>query len=98
MAESISFDYSNAMFMVSEDDIAAMKERVLEAKKILLDRTGEGNDYLGWLDLLQKVCLNASIAALAPRQEPPIPITIKISESFWIFLAAALILENSSLS
>ena len=29
MAESISFDYSNAMFMVSEEDIAAMKERVL---------------------------------------------------------------------
>ena len=51
MAESISFDYSNAMFMVSEEDIAAMKERVLEAKKTLLDRSGEGNDFLGWIDL-----------------------------------------------
>jgi len=51
MAESISFDYSNAMFMVSEEDIAAMKERVLDAKKVLLDRTGEGNDFLGWIDL-----------------------------------------------
>ena len=51
MAESISFDYSNAMFMVSEEDIAAMKERVLDAKKTLLDRTGEGNDFLGWIDL-----------------------------------------------
>ena len=51
MAESISFDYSNAMFMVDDSDIAAMKDRVLEAKKTLLDRTGEGNDFLGWIDL-----------------------------------------------
>lgn len=51
MAESISFDYSNAMFMVSEDDIQAMKERVLEAKQTLLERNGEGNDFLGWIDL-----------------------------------------------
>ena len=51
MAESISFDYSNAMFMVDESDIVAMKDRVLEAKKTLLDRTGEGNDFLGWIDL-----------------------------------------------
>mgnify|MGYP002514928215 CR=1 FL=1 len=51
MAESISFDYSNAMFMVDDADIATMKEKVLEAKKTLLDRTGEGNDFLGWIDL-----------------------------------------------
>ena len=29
MAESISFDYSNAMFMVDDADIATMKEKVL---------------------------------------------------------------------
>lgn len=44
MAENISFDYSNAMFMVDEADIAAMKERVLAAKETLLNKTGEGND------------------------------------------------------
>ena len=43
MAESISFDYSNAMFMVDESDIVAMKDRVLEAKKTLLER-------FPWLD------------------------------------------------
>ena len=51
MAESSKFDYSNTRFMVSDEDIAAMKERVLEAKKTLLDRSGEGNDFLGWIDL-----------------------------------------------
>lgn len=49
--ENISFDYSNAMFMVSDEDIAAMRPRVEEAKKTLLERTGEGNDFLGWIDL-----------------------------------------------
>ena len=49
--ENISFDYSNAMFMVSEEDIAAMRPRVEAAKKTLLERTGEGNDFLGWIDL-----------------------------------------------
>lgn len=51
MAESISFDYSNTRFLVSDEDIADMKERVLEAKQTLLDRSGEGNDFLGWIDL-----------------------------------------------
>ena len=44
--ENISFDYSNAMFMVSDEDIAAMRPRVEEAKKTLLERTGEGNDSI----------------------------------------------------
>lgn len=51
MAESISFDYSNAKFMVSDEEIKAMEVRVLEAKQTLLDRTGEGNEFLGWIDL-----------------------------------------------
>ena len=51
MTESIRFDYSNAMFMVDDSDIESMKERVLAAKETLLNRTGEGNDFLGWVDL-----------------------------------------------
>lgn len=51
MVEGIRFDYGNAMFMIEDNDIASMKERVLEAKKTLLDRTGKGNDFLGWIDL-----------------------------------------------
>ncbi|MBQ8148201.1 MAG: glucose-6-phosphate isomerase [Lachnospiraceae bacterium] len=51
MDYNISFDYSNAQFMVSEDNLAAMSKRVLDAKDLLLSRTGAGNDFLGWLDL-----------------------------------------------
>lgn len=51
MDYNISFDYSNAKFMVSDDNLKAMSKRVLDAKDVLLSRTGAGNDFLGWLDL-----------------------------------------------
>lgn len=37
--------------LVTEGDIAAITPKVLEAKKTLYNKTGEGNDFLGWLDL-----------------------------------------------
>ena len=51
MDYNISFDYSNAKFMVSDDNLKAMSKRVLDAKEVLVSRTGAGNDFLGWLDL-----------------------------------------------
>ena len=37
--------------MVSDDNLKAMSKRVLDAKDVLVNRTGAGNDFLGWLDL-----------------------------------------------
>lgn len=51
MDYNISFDYSNAKFMVSDDNLRAMSKRVLDAKEVLVSRTGSGKDFLGWLDL-----------------------------------------------
>lgn len=51
MDYNISFDYSNAKFMVSDDELKAMTKRVLDAKDMLVNHTGAGNDFLGWLDL-----------------------------------------------
>lgn len=51
MDYNISFDYSNAKFMVSDDNLKAMSKRVLDAKEVLVSRTGSGKDFLGWLDL-----------------------------------------------
>lgn len=36
---------------VTEGDIAAITPKVLEAKNTLYNKTGKGNDFLGWLDL-----------------------------------------------
>ena len=51
MAKNIKFDYANTACMVSEADMNAMKTRIAEAKNVLLSKTGEGNDFLGWIDL-----------------------------------------------
>lgn len=51
MAQTISFDFSNTNFMISENDVLAMVERVEAAKKTLLERRGAGSDFLGWIDL-----------------------------------------------
>ncbi len=51
MAQTIKFDFSNTEFMASKEEVAAMQARVDAAKKTLLEKTGEGNDFLGWIDL-----------------------------------------------
>ena len=51
MAKTVKFDFSNTEFKASKSDVAAMSERVAAAKKTLLEKTGEGNDFLGWIDL-----------------------------------------------
>ena len=47
----VKFDYSKATQFVSEDDIKAIMPKAEEAKKTLVEKTGEGNDFLGWIDL-----------------------------------------------
>lgn len=47
----VRFDYSKAASFVSEADVAAMKETTESAKRTLIEKTGEGNDFLGWIDL-----------------------------------------------
>ncbi len=51
MAQKISFDFTNTKQFASDADIAAIKDRVIAAKKTLVEKTGEGNDFLGWIDL-----------------------------------------------
>lgn len=51
MAKHVSFDYSIAKKFVSDADIEAVKAEVEAAKKTLVDRSGAGNDFLGWIDL-----------------------------------------------
>ncbi|MBQ7594011.1 MAG: glucose-6-phosphate isomerase [Synergistaceae bacterium] len=45
------FDYSNAMKFVREHEIESMKAITLNAAERLKSRKGEGNDFLGWIDL-----------------------------------------------
>lgn len=47
----VTFDYSRALTFVSEDEVELMKKQALDAKELLLSKTGAGNDFLGWIDL-----------------------------------------------
>lgn len=47
----VKFDYSKAMGCVREHEIESMKAITEAARKVLVEKSGAGNDYLGWIDL-----------------------------------------------
>ena len=49
--EKISLDYSKIFDFITEDELNAISGEISSAAKKLEDKTGEGNDFLGWLDL-----------------------------------------------
>lgn len=51
MTDGITFDYSLAGKFVPEKNIDDMKTIAKESKDKLLSHNGEGNDFLGWIDL-----------------------------------------------
>ncbi len=48
---NIKLDYKSAMNFFSEEEIANIKEQVKTAHNTLHNKTGAGNDFLGWVDL-----------------------------------------------
>lgn len=48
---SIGFDYSKALPFVGQHEIDNMSEYVKAAHGMLHNKTGAGNDFLGWIDL-----------------------------------------------
>lgn len=49
--EKISFSYKKALPFVSEHEIEGMKEYVKAAHEMIHNKTGAGNDFLGWVNL-----------------------------------------------
>jgi len=47
----ITFDYSKAFEFIRPDETGYMKAQAETAKSTLLNRSGAGNDFLGWIDL-----------------------------------------------
>lgn len=48
---SVKFNAKYAESIVSASDINAMAPKAVEAMHTLMNKTGEGNDFLGWIDL-----------------------------------------------
>lgn len=47
----VTFDYSKAAQFISEHEVEYMKKLTLDAKEVLVGKSGAGNDFLGWIDL-----------------------------------------------
>ncbi|SER89274.1 glucose-6-phosphate isomerase [Lachnobacterium bovis] len=47
----ITFDYSKASSFISSEEVSFMEKLVNDAKEQLVNKTGAGNDFLGWIDL-----------------------------------------------
>lgn len=47
----VRFDYSKAAPFIAEHEVENIKKSVLDAKDILVSKSGAGNDFLGWIDL-----------------------------------------------
>lgn len=47
----VTLDCSKVKSFISDDEMANMKEIAENAKKVLVEKTGAGNDFLGWIDL-----------------------------------------------
>lgn len=52
--EKITFDYSQALNFIKNEEINVLQERVSKCHKMLHHGTGLGSDYLGWIDLPNK--------------------------------------------
>ncbi len=47
----VKFDYSKTAGYVHEHEVESMKALTESTRKLLLSKSGAGNDYLGWIDL-----------------------------------------------
>lgn len=49
--KNLKFSYKNALKFISENEIFDMQEKVNAAHDMLMNKTGAGNDFLGWVNL-----------------------------------------------
>lgn len=51
MNAKVTFDYSKAAAFIAEGEVELMKKQALDARELLVSKSGAGNDFLGWIDL-----------------------------------------------
>jgi len=47
----ITFDYKKALGFINENEVNYLKDQVESAHKMIHDKSGPGNDFLGWVEL-----------------------------------------------
>jgi glucose-6-phosphate isomerase len=57
--ENISLNFDKTLSFISKDSVLAYKSEIETHNKALFNKTGKGNDFLGWTNLpLQSLKLN----------------------------------------
>ena len=44
----VTFDYSKAACFIGDNEVESMKKLALDAKEVLVSKSGAGNDFLGF--------------------------------------------------
>ena len=52
---AVNYYYSNVLKNVSHEEINSFKEKALKARSDLLEKTGKGNDFVGWVKWPQEI-------------------------------------------
>jgi len=96
---NISLDYSNLCGIVTDEEIKAMEGALLDAHEKLTQKTGEGNDFLGWLNLPfdydKEEFLRIKKAAQKIKEDSEVLIVIGIGGSYLGAKAAIDMLGNN---
>ncbi len=95
----LTFDYKKAAPFLSEHELEGMKEYVAAAHKMLHEKTGAGNDFLGWVNLPtdydKEEFARIKKAAEKIRNDSDVLIVIGIGGSYLGARAAIEMLSNS---
>ena len=82
----VSLNYKNVLNFVSEEEIKNNEKTVLDAKNILLNKKGEGADFLGWIEYAnnydKEEYTKIKIAAEKIRKNSDVLIVIGIGGSY----------------
>ena len=51
MKKNVTFNYRRALGFFSQEEIDNMQAQISAVDKVLMSKSGAGNDFLGWIDL-----------------------------------------------
>lgn len=95
----LTFDYAKAASFISAEEVANIKGQVLVARDTLVQGTGAGNDFLGWIDLPvqydKEEFVRIKAAAEKIRQNSDVLLVIGIGGSYLGARAANEFLNHS---
>ena len=96
---NILFDYSKALNFIGEHEVSGIESQVLDAHDKLHNKTGQGNEFLGWVDLPENYCKDEferiKKAAEKIKKDSDVLIVIGIGGSYLGARAAIEMLNNN---